>query len=250
MLTDQVAVVTGSTRGIGKATAIALAGAGASLIINSRQKDARASIAKAVVETMGTDVKYVEADISQPSQVEALVVEAWEWKGKVDIWINNAGADILSSGRWHSNWESRLQALISTDVWGTIRCCRLNAERMAKIGSGQIINVGWDQAESGSVATDSGQFFSLVKGGIIAYSRALAGAVAPDVRVNCVAPGWIETEWGEEVSRSFYETIQNEVPLKRWGRPEDVAQAILWLCEPAASYVTGQTIYVNGGLRT
>ena len=121
---------------------------------------------------------------------------------------------------------------------------------MKRQGFGQIINIGWDQAERGGVSSMSGQLFSLIKGGIMAYTRALAKALAPTVRVNCVAPGWIETEWGERISPRLYEYTKNQIPLGRWGTPEDIANAIVWLASPATNYTTGQTIYVNGGLPT
>ncbi|RME85994.1 MAG: SDR family oxidoreductase [Caldilineae bacterium] len=243
-----VAVITGSTAGIGKATALALARAGWDIVLNSRHADEHAVTTRLRLEAEGAAVLHIAADVSQADQVDTLVRVAWEWRGSVALWVNNAGADVLSQGRYRLDAEEKLSQLLAIDVWGTVRCCRLVGERMLQQGYGHIINLGWDQAEVGGVSTVSGQIFSLVKGGIMAYTRALAQALAPTVRVNCVAPGWIQTQWGEEVSAARYEQIRRGIPLHRWGRPEDVAHAITWLASDQASYITGQTIRVNGGV--
>jgi len=243
-----LAVITGSTAGIGQATALALAAAGSDILLNSRDRDAKAAETLAAVTALGVQAQHIPADLTDAAQVEALAAQAWAWQGRVDLWVNNAGADVLSRGNWRQPWEARLAQLIALDVWGTTRCCQLVGAAMQEQGHGHIINLGWDQAEQGGVGTASGQIFSLVKGGIMAYTRALARSLAPQVRVNCVAPGWIETAWGEQASRGLHDRIAASIPLGRWGRPEDVANAILWLASPAAAYVTGQVIRVNGGV--
>ncbi|MCO6451974.1 MAG: SDR family oxidoreductase [Caldilineales bacterium] len=242
-----ISVITGSTTGIGRAIAQTLAAAGSDVIINGRSASTRSQIAVAAVEALGVQAHFIAADVADAEGAARLVREAWDWQGRVDLWVNNAGADILSEGRFRLDAEEKLARLIEVDLWGTVRCSRLAGARMQAQGFGQIINIGWDQAEHGGVRSESGQMFSLVKGGIMAYTRSLAKAMAPNVRANCVAPGWIETAWGEEVSRERYERIRQQVPMQRWGTPEDIAGAILWLASPAAAYITGQTIAVNGG---
>jgi 3-oxoacyl-[acyl-carrier protein] reductase len=111
---------------------------------------------------------------------------------------------------------------------------------------GLIVNVGWDQAETG-MEGDSGQLFGAVKGAVMAFSRSLAVTLAPGVRVNCLAPGWIRTAWGQGAPRGWQERVVRETPLGRWGTPEDVAAMARWLASPAAAYVTGQVLRVNGG---
>ena len=115
-------------------------------------------------------------------------------------------------------------------------------------GSGAIINIGWDQAETG-MAGDSGELFGATKGAVMAFSKSLARSLAPEVRVNCVAPGWIKTEWGTGASQYWQERARNESLLARWGTPEDVAATVRFLASPAASFITAHTIPVNGGLR-
>lgn len=245
---DKVVVVTGSTRGIGRAIVLALAAAGANVIVHSRTASERSAIVLAHAEALGVQAHVLYADISVETEVTNLVDDAWTWHGYVDLWVNNAGADILSGGRYQLGWQGKLQQLLQVDVQGTVFCSELVAARMLEQGWGHIINVGWDQAEVGGTTTASGRLFSLAKGGIMAYTRALARALAPRVRVNCVAPGWIETAWGQEVSQARKERIRQGIPLQRWGSPADVAEVVVWLASPAASYITGQTIRVNGGV--
>ena len=249
-MNNTISLITGSTRGIGYATALALAATGSDIILNSRHADERATVARTAIEAQGVRAIHLPADVSDPEALAALVQQAWAWQGRVDLWVNNAGADVLSGPKWLQPWEERLEQLIATDLWSTVRASQWAGEQMKRQGSGQIINIGWDQAERGSVSTTSGQLFSLIKGGIMAYTRAMARALAPSVRVNCVAPGWIETKWGERITPRLYEHTRNQIPLGRWGTPADVANAIVWLASPAARYITGQTFYVNGGLPT
>jgi NAD(P)-dependent dehydrogenase (short-subunit alcohol dehydrogenase family) len=118
---------------------------------------------------------------------------------------------------------------------------------MHETGTGAIVNIGWDKADTG-MATDSGQLFGAVKGAVMAFSKSLALTLAPKVRVNCVAPGWIKTAWGREAGDKWQKLVTDETPLKRWGTPEDVAAAARWLVSPAAAFITGQVIRVNGGV--
>jgi NAD(P)-dependent dehydrogenase (short-subunit alcohol dehydrogenase family) len=117
---------------------------------------------------------------------------------------------------------------------------------MKERGGGVILNMGWDQAETG-MQGDSGQLFGAAKAAIMAFSKSLALTLAPEVRVNCLAPGWIRTAWGESASGQWQERVQRETPLGRWGTPADVAATARWLVSPAAAYITGQVIRVNGG---
>lgn len=242
------AVVTGSSSGIGRAIALALADAGADVAIHGRRAAAATEVAAQIVQ-MGRRAPVLLADLAEPAQIERLVGEAWSaLDGRVDLWINNAGADVLTGGALHLPFAERLQRLLEVDLRATLLCSHLVGARMAAQGGGQIINVGWDQAMTGGVGTESGQLFAAAKAGIAGFSKALARGLAPAVRVNVVAPGWIETAWGETVNRPLYERLRSQTPMQRWGTPEDVAAAVLFLASPAASFLTGQTLMVNGGV--
>jgi 3-oxoacyl-[acyl-carrier protein] reductase len=117
----------------------------------------------------------------------------------------------------------------------------------AQPGGGAIVNMSWDHVTAG-MAGENPQLFSAVKGGVLAFSKSLARAMAPAVRVNVLCPGWIETSFGEQVDREFHRSVADDTPLGRWGRPQDVAEAAVYLASPAASFITGQAINVNGGV--
>ena len=163
----------------------------------------------------------------------------------VDVWVNNAGADVLTgdAARWPA--ERKLDALLDVDLKSTIRCSRLVAARM-RPGS-CILNIGWDHATIDGMAGDDPELFAAVKAGVLGFSRSFARSVAPAVRVNVLCPGWIETAFGAGADRAFYNEVAASTPLGRWGRPEDVAGAAVWLASPSAAFVTGQAVNVNGG---
>ena len=246
-LSHLTAVVTGSTNGIGKAIALALAREGAHVLIHGRRAAAAAEVA-ASIHSLGGAAPVVLADVADPAEIERLVNEAWAALGKVDVWINNAGADILTGGSLHAPFAERLQRVLDVDLRATVLCSHLVGQRMAAQGGGQIITVGWDQALTGGVGTESGQLFAAAKAGVIGFSKALARGLAPAVRVNVIAPGWIETAWGETVNRELYERLRRQTPLQRWGTPEDVAAVAVFLASPAAAFLTGQVLMVNGGV--
>jgi 2-amino-4-hydroxy-6-hydroxymethyldihydropteridine diphosphokinase len=245
-LAGQTALVTGSTSGIGRAIALELAAAGARVILHGRRSAATAASLVQECRERGADAEALLADLRDEDTCAQLVSRAWEQVGPVDVWINNAGADTLTgdAGRWP--FERKLDELWRVDVRATVVLARAVGARMKERGRGAIITMGWDQAETG-MEGDSGQLFGLTKAAVIAFTRSLALTLAPEVRVNCLAPGWIRTAWGEHASQFWQARVRRETPLARWGTPEDVAQAARWLASPAAAFITGQTIRVNGG---
>jgi 2-amino-4-hydroxy-6-hydroxymethyldihydropteridine diphosphokinase len=233
-LTGLRAMVTGSTSGIGLAIAHKLAGAGARVLRHGRRPRA------------GAEPGLILADLRQPDECRRLVDTAWaQWNG-LDIWINNAGADTLTGEAAHWPFERKLQELFEVDVRATMLLSRAVGQLMQEQGRGVIVNIGWDQAETG-MEGDSGQLFATIKAGVMAFTKSLALSLAPEVRVNCLAPGWVRTAWGTSASAVWQERVQRETPLRRWGTPEDVAAAARWLVSPAAAFITGQVIRVNGG---
>ncbi len=244
-LKGQSAVVTGSSTGIGRAIACALAEAGANVLIHARRSHAEAEQAALHVRSLGHDTRVVLADLSDLAEQDRLAREAWAWR-PIDIWVNNAGADVLTGAAAQWSFEEKLNALWHVDVVASLRLSRAVGARMREHGHGAIINIGWDQAETG-MAGDSGEFFSAVKGAVMAATRSLAKSFAPHVRVNCIAPGWIRTEWGEQASEEWQQRAKHESLLNRWGEAEDIARLACFLASPAASFVNGQSINVNGG---
>jgi 3-oxoacyl-[acyl-carrier protein] reductase len=240
------AVVTGSTSGIGRAIALELAAGGADVIVHGRRSSLEAERVAMQARAYGSRSKVIMADLREADECRRLAGSAWtEWDG-LDIWVNNAGADTLTgeAARW--SFERKWQELVAVDVTATMNLSRIIGERMKARGCGAIINMGWDQAETG-MEGDSGQLFAAAKGAVMAFTKSLAISLAPQVRVNCVAPGWIRTAWGEKASETWQERAVRETPLKRWGTPEDVARTVRWLVSPAAGYVNAQTVRINGG---
>lgn len=236
------AVVTGASSGIGRGIATAFADAGARVGIGHwRSSDAAAQLQA----QLGSEHPLLRADLSTAPGCEAIVADAFAALGAVDVWVNNAGADILTGEAAQWSAERKLQALLDLDLRATIRCSKAVAPRLRS--GGCILNMGWDHATAGGMGGDDVQLHAAVKAAIVGFSKALARSVAPDVRVNVLCPGWIETAFGEGADPDFHDEVARATPLRRWGRPEDVAGAAVWLASPAASFITGQAVNVNGG---
>jgi len=247
-LTGQIAVVTGASGGIGRAIALELAKAGADLVVHGHRRREAAHSLATEIQHLGRQCHVLLADISKADQCNQFATDAWKWRDRVDVLINAAGADVLTGDAAHWPLEEKLVALWQVDVLGTIRLSRAIGEQMKARGSGVIINIGWYQAEQG-MAGDSGQIFAAVKGAVLAFTRSLAQTLAPQVRVNCLAPGWIRTAWGEQASQYWQGRAAGQSLRNRWGTPDDVARAALFLASPAADFINGQVIAVNGGFR-
>jgi 2-amino-4-hydroxy-6-hydroxymethyldihydropteridine diphosphokinase len=240
------AVVTGSTSGIGRAIAWELAAAGADVIVHGRRSLEAAQETADRVRLLGGRSEVLLADLTDADACPRLVEQAWQcWQG-IDVWINNAGADTLTGTAASWSFERKLRELLAVDVTATMLLSRAVGRRMKANGGGAIVNVSWDQAETG-MEGDSGELFAAAKAAVAAFSKSLALSLAPNVRVNCLAPGWIRTAWGEGASERWQERVRRETPLQRWGTPEDVAAAARWLVSPAAAFLTGQVLRINGG---
>lgn len=247
-LSGQTAVVTGSSSGIGQAIAVELAQAGADCLIHAAKRHDAAEQVAEQVRGYGVAAAVVLADFSELDDQDRFLAETYRWRENIDIWINNAGADVLTGSAAEKSFDEKLLWLLRTDVVASMRLARQVGQQMQSAGRGAILNMGWDQAEVG-MAGDSGEIFAAVKGAVMAFSRSLAKSLAPEVRVNCLAPGWIRTSWGDQASDYWQERAENESLLKRWGTPEDVARLARFLVSPAANFITGQIVAVNGGLR-
>ena len=241
-------MVTGSSRGIGRAIALELAAAGADVLVHARASRQAAEATADEVRALGRAAEVVLADLADPERHAELVERAWDWRPAVDIWINNAGADVLTGAAARWSFDQKLDVLWRVDVAATIGLGRLAGSRMKAAGGGAILNLGWDGAERG-MAGPSGELFAAAKGAVMAFTRSLAQSLAPRVRVNCLAPGWIKTAWGERASREWQERVARETLVGRWGTPQEVARVARFLVSPAAGFVTGQIVPVNGGFR-
>lgn len=243
-LNDRWAVVTGSTRGIGKAIALELASAGANVVVQGRNRQAADEVSAEIRELKRKSRVHV-TDLASADARMLLVEHLWR-EQPIDIWVNNAGVDVLTGEGADWPFGEKLQRLWEVDVLGTVELSRAVGARMKERGQGTIINIGWDQAETG-MEGESGEMFAVIKGGIMNFTRSLAKSLAPAVRVNCIAPGWIRTAWGEEAPDYWQERAKGESLLGRWGEVEDIAHVARFLASDAASFVNGQIIAVNGG---
>ena len=260
-LVGKTIAVTGSSSGIGQEIAIELARQGADLILHGRSRSLGSDATEEQIRKLGRQAWQLFADFADHESLNGFVQEAWNWRGRIDGWINNAGGDVLT-GHWKEQpLEAKLQYLWQIDVAATFTLSRAVGTKMVEFHVAQlanqsehqngrfvILNMGWDQAWSG-MAGESGELFATTKGAIMAMSKSLAQSLAPAVRVNCLAPGWIQTKWGQAASDYWDQRAKAESLMHRWGQPADVAQVAAFLCSDAGGFINGQVIPVNGGFR-
>lgn len=247
-LEDKVTVITGASSGIGRAIALAYAREGARVVVNYNRSIDRAEEVVSEIQGFSGQAVAIQADIAEPDAVSALLNAVSNEFGRIDVWVNNAGADILTGSGAGLTDGQKLAQLIDVDLKGTIQCCWAVADVMQQQGSGVIINMSWDQAVHGYQGTNP-QMFSAVKAGIQAFSKSLAKTVAPAVRVNVLAPGWIATSFATDVmEEDYYSERTAEIPLKRFGVPADVAGAAVFLASEDSAYITGTVLNIGGGV--
>jgi 3-oxoacyl-[acyl-carrier protein] reductase len=245
LLHDRTALVTGGSRGIGRAVVQALAAAGAKVAFVYRGNQNAAESLVTDVTTSGGTALALQGDVADPATAPRCVAEVLEKWGRVDILVNNAG--VIRDGLFVRMDADAWNQVIQTNLNGTFHFCRAVVEAMAlRQRYGRIINVSSVAAEF----VNAGQTnYAASKGAVNALTRALAVEVAGrNVTVNAIAPGFIETDMSEAVRNKAGDFIKKVIPMKRIGKPEDVAQAVLFLASPAAAYITGQIITVDGGL--
>lgn len=247
-LANKTAVVTGASSGIGRAIALLFARHGGQVIVNYRRSKAQAEEVVEEITRNGGQARAIQADISKIEEVDRLVQSTLETQGRIHIWVNNAGADILTGPGPQLSHIEKLDQLIAVDLRGTILCCWRIAPLMKKAGGGVILNMSWDHVLHG-MPDPNPEMFAAVKGGVLSFSKSLARSYAPEVRVNELAPGWIETSFAKEaMTPEAYQAVVEATPLQRFGTPEDVAYAALYLVSDEASFITGQHLNINGGM--
>ncbi len=241
-LNSQVALVTGASRGIGKAIALALASEGASVVINyANSSEAAKSLVESIQQAGGTAIA-LKADVSQADQVDHLVKETLTQLGRIDILVNNAGItrDTLLLRMKLEDWQS----VIDLNLTGVFLCTQAVSKSMLKQRSGRIINIA---SVAGQMGNPGQANYSAAKAGVIGFTKTIAKEFASrGITVNAVAPGFIETDMTSGLKA---DEILKMIPLGRFGKPEDIAGLVLFLAaEEAASYITGQVFNVDGGM--
>ena len=246
-LAGKVVLVAGASSGIGRAMALASAEAGADVATTYRTNLAGAEAMAADVRATGRRAVVVPADIAREEDLARLAGILRAEFDRVDAWINNAGADILTGAGARLPRLEKLDLLLAVDLRGTMLASWAAADVMrTQPNGGTIINMSWDGAVHG-LQGENPELFSAVKGGVLSFSKSLARSVAPKIRVNVLCPGWIETAFGTGAHQDFKREVAAAIPLGRWGTPEDVAGAAVFLASDASSYLTGQMIMINGG---
>lgn len=244
MLRGKCAIVTGATRGIGKEIAKKYASQGANVVINYRSSDVEAKQLEAELKDLGVEILAVKADISNFDEAQRLVAEAKERFGNIDILVNNAG--ITKDGLIMRMKEEDFDRVIEVNLKGVFNCIRAVSPIMIKQRTGKIINMS---SVVGIVGNAGQANYCAAKAGVIGMTKSLAKELASrGINVNAIAPGFIKTDMTSALSDKVKETIENNIPLKRIGEAEDIAEVALFLASRSSDYITGQVINVDGGM--
>lgn len=243
-LEGKVAVVTGGSRGIGRAICIRLASMGALVFINYVSRSSAAEETQKIIQKAGGKAEIIGFDVAEASAVQAAFKKIIADAGSVDILVNNAGItrDGLMARMKESDWED----VMDTNLKGSFLCAKAAARVMMKKKWGRIVNI----SSVSGVAGNPGQVnYSAAKAGLIGLTKSMAREYASrSITVNSVAPGYIETEMTDLLDEKVQEQIKGEIPLGTFGKTEDVAGAVAFLASEDGSYITGQTLHVNGGM--
>ncbi len=242
MFKDKVVIVTGSSRGIGKATAIGFAKEGARVVVSYVNSEKAASKVINEIKKLGSDAIAVKCDVSQEVEVKQLISKTVEKFGKIDILVNNAGiaSDLPIFDKTVEQWRK----LLDVNLIGTFLCCKHSAPHLLKV-KGRIVNISSSNAIN-SFAPESADYDSS-KAGVIVLTKNLAKQLAPDVLVNTVAPGWIDTDMNKGLPEDYVREETEKIYLKRWAKPEEIANVVIFLASDKASFITGSVLVVDGG---
>ena len=240
---NNIAIVTGSARGIGAEIALALADAGCHIVVSDIDENGARNIAEKV-KAKGRDSLVIKADVSEMDQANQLIEATLDKFGRLDILINNAGItrDNLLIRMKESEWDS----VIKVNLKGTFNCIKASTKTFMKQRSGKIINLASVVGLMGNVSQAN---YAASKAGVIGLTKSVAKELGSrNIQVNALAPGYIETEMTKSLSDTAKEAFMTAIPLKRAGKPGDVANAVLFLASPLSDYITGQVLNIDGGM--
>ncbi len=244
MLTGRVALVTGASRGIGRAIALALASGGAHVVAAARGDNAAGTVD--VIRAAGGSAEMASLDVTDPASVETVVSGVLERQKKIDILVNNAGVtrDQLMLRMKRDDWD----AVIAANLTGAYTCVQAVLKSMVRARQGRIISITSVVGEAGNAGQAN---YAASKAGLIGFTKALALEIASrGITVNAVAPGLIDTDMTKAISAGAHEEWAKKIPLQRLGTPEDIAAAVRFLASDEAAYITGHVLSVNGGMHT
>ena len=243
-LEGKIALVTGASRGIGRAIALALAAAGADIAVNYAGSEAAAKEVAAEIEAMGRKAMVVQADISSNEASTAMIDQVVKEFGRIDILVNNAG--ITRDGLLMRMKEADWDAVLTTNLKGVFNCTKAAVKYMMKQKYGRIVSISSVVGLMGNAGQAN---YAAAKAGVIGFTKAVAKEVAArGINVNAVAPGFIKTDMTSVLSEKVVENLVAGIPLNRLGEPDDIAKAVLFLVSDDANYITGQTLHVDGGM--
>jgi NAD(P)-dependent dehydrogenase (short-subunit alcohol dehydrogenase family) len=241
----KVVIVTGGSSGIGRATAIAFAREGAKVVIAARRVNEGEDTVKRIVEAGGEAI-FVQTDVTQANEVQALVDRTLEQYGRLDAAFNNAGSGkgVRLIDLTEEEWEQEIAVNLKS-VW---LCLKYQIPAMLKSGKGAVVNMG---SQGAILGVPNYTAYGAAKGGAVALTRAAAAEYAAEgIRINAVSPGAVETELWANAPAGMLEQVAAGIPMQRVGQPQDIAETVVWLCSDAAGFITGQNIAIDGGYTT
>lgn len=240
---NKVVLITGSSRGIGKAAALEFAKEGAKVIINYSKSKKEADKVVEQIKKLNSDAISIQCDVSDENQVKEMFLQSIKKFAKIDILVNNAG--LVYDKPFFERSVEEWKRILDVNLLSVFLCSKYASMDMKKRNSGKIINIS--STNGIDTFTTSSPDYDAAKAGIILMTRALAKELAPHIQVNSIAPGWIDTEMNKDLPEEFIKEEIEKIYLKRFGKPQEIAKVILFLASDDASFITGSTIKVDGG---